>query len=115
MTSRLAALVLLLGVAQAAEAHVGSPDVYVEGNAGAYRMLVVVRMPQVIPGVAEVEVRVLSPGVRTVRVTPMRIRGFGSDLAPVADVAEPLRSMLWKTPSMPAHARHAKSRTPWSS
>ena len=54
-------------------------------------MLVVVRMPRVIPGIAEIEVRPLSTGVRTVRVTPMRIRGLGSDLQPVADIAQPSR------------------------
>jgi hypothetical protein len=72
-------------------AHIGSPDVFLEGNAGDYRMLVVVRMPRVIPGVAEIEVRPLSTGIRTVRVTPMRIRGLGSDLEPVADIAQPSR------------------------
>jgi hypothetical protein len=71
-----------------AHAHVGSPDVFFEGAAGAYRLFVVVRMPQVIPGVAAIEVRALSPGVRSIAVTPMRIRGMGSELAPAADVAE---------------------------
>ena len=71
-----------------ASAHIGSPDVFLEGNAGDYRVLVVVRMPRVIPGIAEIEVRPLSMGVRTVRVTPMRIRGLGSDLQPVADIAQ---------------------------
>ena len=85
-----------------ASAHIGSPDVFLEGNAGDYRLLVVVRMPRVIPGVAEIEVRPLSMGVRTVRVTPMRIRGLGSDLQPVADIAQSsserpdvYRAQLW--------------------
>lgn len=46
--------VLLLGVAAAA--HVGSPDVYLEGKAGPYEMTVVVRPPAIVPGIAEVEV-----------------------------------------------------------
>src|SRR5262249_19747935 len=35
-------------------AHVGSADVYYEGNAGPYPLFVTVRMPQVIPGVATI-------------------------------------------------------------
>ncbi len=93
---------LLLASAVPAVAHLGSPDVFLEGNAGEYRMLVVVRMPRVIPGVAEIEVRPLSIGVRSVRVTPMRIRGLGSELQPAADIAQPgrdrpdvYRAQLW--------------------
>ena len=36
-----------------AHAHVGSPDVYAEGDAGPYKLFVVIRPPLVIPGVAE--------------------------------------------------------------
>jgi hypothetical protein len=39
-------------------AHVGSPDVWYEGMAGAYPLAVVVRLPGVVPGIAEVTVRV---------------------------------------------------------
>ena len=49
--------VLLLAAALPLGAHVGSPDVFFEGSAGPYRLFVTVRMPQVIPGVAEIEVR----------------------------------------------------------
>ena len=38
-------------------AHVGSPDVFLEGNAGPYKLFVTVRVPQVIPGIAEIEIR----------------------------------------------------------
>jgi hypothetical protein len=100
--SAVALAALLLVSAVPAVAHLGSPDVFLEGNAGEYRMLVVVRMPRVIPGIAEVEVRPLSIGVRSVRVTPMRIRGLGSELQPAADIAQPgsdrpgvYRAQLW--------------------
>ena len=56
----LAALLMLMTAAPAA-AHIGSPDVFFDGSAGEYRMLVVVRMPVVIPGVAQIEVRSLAP------------------------------------------------------
>ena len=39
-----------------ASAHVGSPDVFLDGQAGPYRVLVTVRPPHAIPGVADVEV-----------------------------------------------------------
>lgn len=48
-------------------AHVGSPDVYYEGSAGPYPVLVIVRLPGVVPGVAEVTVHVT--GAAPERVT----------------------------------------------
>src|SRR5687767_12910412 len=38
-------------------AHVGSPDVFFAGKAGPYDIHVVVRPPQVVPGIARVTVR----------------------------------------------------------
>jgi hypothetical protein len=73
--------------ASPAVAHVGSPDVFHEGMAGPYRLLVAVRPPQVIPGVAEVEVRVTSPDVAAVRILPLPLTGPGARLAPVPDAA----------------------------
>ena len=54
-------------------AHVGSPDVFYEGTAGPYRMLVTIRPPQVVPGVAEIEIRTLTPGVKRIQMVPLRI------------------------------------------
>ena len=48
---------VVLLVSASAHAHVGSPDVYAEGQAGPYKLSVVVRPPLVIPGVADIEVR----------------------------------------------------------
>jgi hypothetical protein len=67
--------------------HVGSPDVFFEGDAGPYRLFVTVRTPQVIPGVATIEIRSESPDVRELDVVPMRLTGPGSDLPPTADHA----------------------------
>lgn len=86
MKTLLVAAALFL-VTDTASAHLGSPDVYFQGSAGPYPMLVVVRMPRVIPGVADIEVRALSDGLKTVRVVPMRIRGLGAEFAPVPDTA----------------------------
>jgi hypothetical protein len=69
-------------------AHVGSPNVYFEGDAGPYRLYVTVRVPQVIPGIAEIEVRSASPDVQKIEIVPMRLSGAGSNLPPTPDVAE---------------------------
>src|SRR6185503_19499064 len=54
---------------QTIAAHIGSPDVFLDAQAGPYRALVTVRPPYAIPGVADVEVLVTTPGVWQVRVT----------------------------------------------
>ena len=80
----LAILALVLG--STAAAHVGSPDVFYEGDAGGYHLFVTVRMPQVIPGVATIEVR--APDVTGLTVVPLRLTGPGSELPPTPDRAE---------------------------
>ena len=80
--------VLLLAAALPLGAHVGSPDVFFEGSAGPYRFFVTVRMPQVIPGVAQIEVRSESNDVRTIQVVPLRLTGQGSKFSPTPDVAQ---------------------------
>ncbi|HUK15958.1 MAG TPA: hypothetical protein VLW65_06065 [Bryobacteraceae bacterium] len=71
-------------------AHVGSPDIFYEGDAGPYHLLVTIRPPQVVPGVAEVEIRCASPYVRQVRILPLRLVR-GRQFAPVPDLARPSR------------------------
>lgn len=68
-----------------ARAHVGSPDIYAEGNAGPYRLLVTIRPPQVIPGVAEIEVRAVGGGISSIAVAPIPLTGEASLHPPVAD------------------------------
>ncbi len=78
---------LLVLAALPLSAHVGSPDVFYEGNAGPYPLFVTIRVPQVIPGVAEIEVRSESRDVRAIRVVPLRLAGPGSNLPPTPDLA----------------------------
>jgi hypothetical protein len=85
---QLVAGVLLLVAAQPLGAHVGSPDVYYEGDAGPYHLFVTVRMPQVIPGVAEIQLRSGSGDVHTIQIVPMRLTGPGSDLPPTPDLVK---------------------------
>jgi hypothetical protein len=80
-------LLLILAIALPAAAHVGSPDVFYEGKAGPYPLFVTVRVPQVIPGVAEIQIRSESKDVRSIRVVPMRLAGPGSNLPPTPDLA----------------------------
>ena len=59
-------------IALVAVAHVGSPDTYFEGAAGPYPVRVIVRSPGVVPGLAQITVRLLSPrGARRVLVLPV--------------------------------------------
>jgi hypothetical protein len=90
MQTRLApSLILFLGAALTVRAHVGSPDIFYEGNAGPYHLFVTVRMPQVIPGVAEIRVRSESMDIRAVQIVPLRLTGPGSNLPPIPDFAQP--------------------------
>jgi hypothetical protein len=73
-------------------AHVGSPDVFMEGNAGPYRLFVTVRVPQVIPGIAQIEIRSESNDVREIQIAPMQLTGPGSKYAPTPDVTERSKS-----------------------
>jgi hypothetical protein len=89
----LAAAVLFFG-SLPAQAHVGSPDVYAEGNAGPYRLFVTVRPPLVIPGVAEIEVRVEGQGpnasaISGIQMAPIPLTGEASLHPPVADQMKP--------------------------
>jgi hypothetical protein len=88
---RIAACAALLALGAAAPvdiaAHVGSPDVFWEGRAGPYRLLVAVRTPPVVPGVAQIEIRVLEGRPRQVKVVPLRVTGPGAKFAPVPDEA----------------------------
>ena len=91
-SARAAAAVALTALLIAAmqvgpRAHVGSPDVFLEANAGPYRLLVTVRPPHAIPGVADVEVLTTSEDVRDVHIVPLPLTGAGAQFAPVPDRA----------------------------
>jgi hypothetical protein len=64
-------------------AHVGSPNVFFSGKAGPYDIKVVVRPPEVVPGIARVTVRAGSD-VQRVSIRPVFWRA-GSKGAPSAD------------------------------
>src|SRR5215469_6257325 len=84
--NRLISLASAVSIAAACFAHVGSPNVYFQGEAGPYHLVVMVRTPQMIPGIAEVEVRADKPGMREIKLTPLFIVGAGSKYPPPPDV-----------------------------
>lgn len=78
-------LLIVVLFASAAHAHVGSPDVFYDGKAGPYRLFVTVRTPRMIPGVAQIEVRILDGRVTGIDIVPLRVVGEGSENAPPPD------------------------------
>jgi hypothetical protein len=70
-------------------AHVGSPDVFFTGRAGPYDVRVIVRPPEVVPGVARVTVRAPAD-VQRVSIRPVFWRA-GSRGAPSADETRQLQ------------------------
>jgi hypothetical protein len=83
----LAALAAAIALQRNAAAHVGSPDVFLDGMAGPYRLLVTVRPPYAIPGVAAVDILTTGDEVRGVHIVPLPLSGPGAQFAPVADRA----------------------------
>ena len=83
--------VKVIGIAVLAlvvSAHVGSPDVFFTGQAGPYDIRVVIRPPEVVPGVARVTVRAPND-VQRVTIRPVFWRA-GSKGAPSPDDARRL-------------------------
>ncbi len=84
-----------------ASAHIGSPDVVYDGNAGPYALRVIVRPPSVVPGLAEVIVRALDSGVTRIVIRPVYWRAGvagapeGDEAKPVAGALSTYRGQLW--------------------
>lgn len=81
-----AVLVLALLLPHFALAHVGSKDVFQQVTAGPYKLFVTVRMPNVIPGVANVEIRSTGAQVTTLQIAPLPLAGEASKHPPTPDV-----------------------------
>ncbi len=85
----LAAAAMLLAAALPAAAHVGSPNVFYDGSAGPYPVRVIVRPPLVIPGLAEITVKLGDTKAGEVTVQPIQWKA-GTKGAPPPDVATPV-------------------------
>src|ERR1700723_3181544 len=79
----------LLLLSNFALAHVGSPDVYFDGAAGPYHLLVTVNPPPMVPGIAQVQVRVTSGTVSSISLAPVYVNGKDQGLPPAADALQP--------------------------
>ena len=76
--------VLCLCCSTALYAHVGSPDVVMDGNAGPYKIMIMVKPPDVIPGIARVTVFMQEQGVQSLTVRSVYYR-TGDEGSPEAD------------------------------
>jgi hypothetical protein len=76
----------LTAIYMVSSAHVGSPDAWYEGPAGPYRVTVQVKMPGVVPGVAQILVRVAGDPVNRVTVFANKFDATGG--TPPPEVAE---------------------------
>jgi hypothetical protein len=81
-------LIFVLLLPLAGTAHVNSPDVFYDGYAGPYHLLVTLRPPAVVPGVAQVQVRSVSNDVNEINIRPLRMIGVGAKMAPLPDPAK---------------------------
>jgi len=86
--TRFLLLLFFLLLATPSYAHVGSPDIFYEGAAGPYRLLVTIRPPLVIPGLAEVEIRSTPSDVRAVRLAALPLTGPAAQFTPTPEPAE---------------------------
>ena len=86
---RLVLVLLLLLISPFTNAHVGSPDVYFEGAAGLYHLLVTIKPPAMVPGIAEVQVCVTSGAAASIRVAPVYLNGKDQGFPPAPDFLEP--------------------------
>src|SRR5437867_6239331 len=96
MKKALPSFAILLMVTQFALAHVGSPNVFFEGRAGAYSIYAVIRPPAAVPGAAQVSVSVRDPDVRSVSLLPV-MWPAGRQGSPLAIAAQrvPGGTNLW--------------------
>jgi hypothetical protein len=81
------AVVAAMLIPRSASAHIGSPDVFLDGQAGPYRVFVTVRPPHAVPGIADVEVLTTSSDIDDVRIVPLPLTGPGAQFSPTPDVA----------------------------
>ncbi len=86
------AALLVAGLYLATTGHVGSKNVFFAGDAGPYPVSVVVRPPDVVPGLAEISVRVTDGAGEVERITvrPVRWDAAPEGGAPPPDPAVPV-------------------------
>jgi hypothetical protein len=63
--------------------------VYFEGDAGPYHLLVTAAPPAMVPGVAQVQIRVISGKVSSISIAPVFVNGKDQGLPPTPDLMQP--------------------------
>ena len=92
---------LVASIAVVSSAHVGSPNVVFDGNAGPYAVRVIVRPPMVVPGRAEVIVQASDSTIQHVVIRPVFWRAGvagapeGDEAARVATARGTYSGQLW--------------------
>lgn len=81
---------VLLGSPWPVAAHSGAQNVFYEGNIGPYAARVIIRRPDVVPGLSDITVRMLKGDVEQVSVLPLKW-DLGKQGAPTPDIAQPVR------------------------
>jgi hypothetical protein len=94
--ARIRAVALAAGVWWLASGHIGDTNTHFVGAAGPYRIQVTIRHPGVVPGLADIRVRVDGDAASRVRVRPVPA-SLGLDGAPRPDDAKPVAGApgLW--------------------
>jgi hypothetical protein len=87
---RISTLLLLLCWMTRGQAHVGSPDVAMEGMAGPYHLLVSIRPPDVIPGTARITVYLQNDNYAAITTQPVYYFS-GREGAPPAEMLQPVQ------------------------
>lgn len=80
--------VVVLTLALPALAHVNSPDVFFDGYAGQYHLLVTIQPPTVVPGIAQIQIRSATNDIQTIKILPLKMVGEAANLAPTPDVTQ---------------------------
>ena len=82
-------LLIALLLTPAARAHVGSKDVFETVTAGPYTLYVTIRPPDVIPGIATVEVRSSAATLTSIAIAPLPVTGEAALHPPAFDPMQP--------------------------
>ncbi len=98
---KLAIFFLLITASLVSSAHIGSPGVTFEGQAGPYAVLVLITPPDVIPGTARIDIYANANGITAIWAKPV-YWSVGDEGTPTADAMRPVEGepghytgMIW--------------------